>query len=457
MTQHSLRSNVPRFEIDVVESRNDANRGRHLFILDQDFKCNPSTLSSYNFAKWDPVVADAMVVAAAIEYADGRFRRPAHDWRRDFELSIPVSNPNHWSIPAVSNTLIDAAEKLTGDYWCFKFTKRRTTFPFPKEQHLPFSSEVQTVMPCSKGMDSMAVAGLLSLQYGDGFLAVQLGPKSTRPPKIKAKKIPFTSVPYRVQKKDFRETSARSRGFKFSLISGLAAHLTGAKKIALPESGQGIFGPVFAQPGLDYPDYRNHPFFTVLMQAFLKALLGINVQFVFPRMWSTKGQTLNSFMIENPSADWQQTRSCWKDQTFSSVEKKWRQCGICAACLLRRVSVFAANLREEPESYICNNMNSQTFADAFDPNYSGKKSGAFREYAIAAVRHMDGLALLAEKNSNVAFVRHAKLLEQQVGFPRDKTVAGLESVFRQHAVEWKGYLRSLDPNSFIRQWSQVDP
>ena len=33
-----------------------------------------------------------------------------------------------------------------------------------------------------------------------------------------------------------------SRGFKFAMISGLAAYLTGANKIIIPESGQGLSG-----------------------------------------------------------------------------------------------------------------------------------------------------------------------------------------------------------------------
>ena len=91
-----------------------------------------------------------------------------------------------------------------------------------------------------------------------------------------------------------RETSARSRGFKFALISGLAAYLADAKEIVFPESGQGAIGPALVTVSHAYPDYRNHPLFTMRMGV-LVALLKKSVHFVFPRLWYTKGQTLREF------------------------------------------------------------------------------------------------------------------------------------------------------------------
>ncbi|TIV10694.1 MAG: hypothetical protein E5W00_06550 [Mesorhizobium sp.] len=92
------------------------------------------------------------------------------------------------------------------------------------------------------------------------------------------------------------ETSARSRGFKFALISGIAAYLAGASEIVLPESGQGIFGPALVTSSAQaYPDFRSHPLFTMRMERVLAALLKRPVRFVFPRIWSTKGETLKAY------------------------------------------------------------------------------------------------------------------------------------------------------------------
>ncbi len=72
----------------------------------------------------------------------------------------------------------------------------------------------------------------------------------------------------------FVESSARSRGFKFAVLSGLAAYLAKANKVFVPESGQGALGPAIVTVGQAYEDFRNHPRFTKKMSAFLKALLG---------------------------------------------------------------------------------------------------------------------------------------------------------------------------------------
>jgi hypothetical protein len=71
-----------------------------------------------------------------------------------------------------------------------------------------------------------------------------------------------------------REVSGRSRGFKFALISGIAAYLANADEIVIPESGQGALGPVLSDVGHAYPDYRNYPLFTRRMEQFFNVLFG---------------------------------------------------------------------------------------------------------------------------------------------------------------------------------------
>jgi hypothetical protein len=64
-----------------------------------------------------------------------------------------------------------------------------------------------------------------------------------------------------------------------------------------------------------YEDYRNHPRFMKQMTAFFKALLGVDIEFVFPRRWFTKGETLKEYMALSNSKDdeWWKARSCWQD------------------------------------------------------------------------------------------------------------------------------------------------
>ncbi len=46
-------------------------------------------------------VYDALLVAAAVEFADRTQRRPSLSWQRDFQLMIPVHEPERWNNKAV--------------------------------------------------------------------------------------------------------------------------------------------------------------------------------------------------------------------------------------------------------------------------------------------------------------------------------------------------------------------
>ena len=92
------------------------------------------------------------------------------------------------------------------------------------------------------------------------------------------------------------ESSGRSRGFKFALLSGVAAYLSGTKQVIVPESGQGALGPSLIPVGQEYEDYRNHPLFTHRMTVFLSALLDHKVRYTHPRLWHTKAETLAEFV-----------------------------------------------------------------------------------------------------------------------------------------------------------------
>lgn len=235
----AYKARVPVCAIDVVSSGR-ARRGRLPFDMGKNFKFSTAALESYAFARWEPVIYDAMVVAASVEYADRTSARPKLGWRRAFTLRIPVLEPARWLNPAVHDALRDTACFLTGDDWDFQFIQREGETPRPPQDCLQFNIKTDSVIAYSDGMDSRAVAGLVAQSMGRKLVRVRVGPKAGGRP-VPGEPLPFTAVPYNV--KAAGETSARSRGFKFTLISGIAAFLAEASEIVLPESGQGIFGP----------------------------------------------------------------------------------------------------------------------------------------------------------------------------------------------------------------------
>ena len=452
MSSGTAQIRIPERSIEVIENGGATPRGWVPFDLGRDFEFSTEALETYAFASWEPVIYDAMVVAAAIEYGDRILKRPPRGWARRIALRIPVHDPDRWNDSELSAALLDAAGFLTGDYWSVEFVARAKAAPSPHSDYLNLPVPTEAVLAFSDGMDSRAVAGLIGSGLGPKLVRVRVGSNKIGRPDKKNRREPFTMVPYDVPcNMPNREASARSRGFKFALISGIAAYLSGAGEIVIPESGQGAIGPAIAPVVHAYPDYRNHPRFTQRMERLLKALFGKEIRYVFPRLWNTKGETLRSFAALPEGSDWHATRSCWRSNRWSSVNGKRRQCGVCAACMLRRLSVHAAGLTEADDAYVCTDLTAVSLEEAVDPDFT-RMTPAYRQYAIAGVLHMDHLADLASKDGLPVVRRHAALLGPALGLGKEQTEESLTRMLSEHAGEWKEFVRSMGSNSFIRQW-----
>ncbi|MEA2823439.1 MAG: hypothetical protein QOJ86_5443 [Bradyrhizobium sp.] len=422
-------------------------------IIGTNLDFSTARLESYCLASWKPVIFDALVIAAAVEFCDRIQKRPALSWGRDFSLRIPVHDVARWSSEQVQRALIDALEFLTGDKWQIVFTSRRKPEENYGQAHLPIPAGITTIIPFSDGIDSRAVSALKEKELGSRLCRVRLGPKSSEKHIAGQERRPFTTVPYEVKTgKRSGESSARSRGFKFATVSGIAAHLVGAAEIVVPESGQGALGPVLIPTGQGYEDFRNHPLFTDRMERYFKALFGADIHFIFPRLWFTKGETLAVYAKMHGAKAHIDARSCWQQNRHVSVQKHWRQCGICAACMLRRMSVHAAGLTEPRETYLWESLETTTFEAGAAKSFN-RITKALREYAVAGTLHLDHLAGLRESVLHTqAIKRQAHQLARSQGLSFEKAEANLDRLLSKHEAEWRGFVHSLGSKSFIRNW-----
>jgi hypothetical protein len=425
--------------------------------IGKDVRFSMASLESYFFAKWEPIAWDALLLAAAVEFADRTKRRPAYTWRRHFELRVPVHEPRHWNSTTVETPLRDVLEFLTGDDWRFEFVGRRKETERPDQVQLALDPQVEAVIPFSNGLDSCVVAGLTGRRMGNKLVRIRLGTGLHEHEVSAGQRKAFTRVPYDVSPGDkpFVESSARSRGFKFSLISGVAAFLSNAGKIIVSESGQGALGPCLVTVGQAGEDYRSHPLFTRRMEIFLKALLGHTVCYEFPQIWNTKAETLRQYVDECKDSSWLRTRSCWQQNRQSSVAEKWRHCGICAACMLRRLSVHAAGQREPKETYVWEDLSTKTFEAGAAASFARSRiTPAMREYAIAGALHLDHLAGLLESRANAPTLDlGAYQLSASLGLAEDKARQQLRRLLQQHSQEWKSFMGSLGRTSFVADWA----
>jgi hypothetical protein len=255
-----------------------------------------------------------------------------------------------------------------------------------------------------------------------------------------------------------RESSVRSRGFKFAVVTGVAAYLARAKEIIVSESGQGALGPVLAVSGQSYADYRNYPAFTTRMEELLELVLQHRPQFRFPRIWNTKGETLaQSVGLMNGTDSWWLGRSCWQGARQVSVNKKLRQCGICAACMLRRLSVHAAHLEEPASGYVWENLRASRFEEGAASGFI-HQTRALREYMIAGVLHLDHLAAMAGSVIYDPVISRisgelAPLMKQR----HENVKALLQGLLHRHRAEWLAFLESLGPDSFVTKLASLRP
>lgn len=338
-----------------------------------------------------------------------------------------------------------------------EFCKRKKSLNAPSQGQFNLPADLSAVIPFSDGLDSRCVAGILGREMGDKLIRVRLGKKACDGQALSRMRQPFTSVPYQVRagKKPFVESSARSRGFKFALISGLAAYLTKAGQVIVPESGQGALGPALVTVGQAYEDYRSHPLFTQRMERFLQALLHYKVRFRFTQLWLTKAETLRKFVDEcKDGSSWAGTWSCWQQTRHVSVAGKKRQCGICAACLLRRLSVHGAGLSEPKETYVWENLSAASFETGAAGSFE-KVTNALKEYAIAGALHLDHLAQLRKSPANCGMLNLCAFqLGQSLGLAESDVRSKLDRLLAQHEKEWKDFMDSLGRTSFLGNWAK---
>ncbi len=84
------------------------------------------------------------------------------DWRRKFHIVIPVREPDHWSSPAVLETLTDFLAFLCEDEFRFEFTELSDAPPFQSYLDLgregPSAFQADEIILFSGGMDSLGGA-----------------------------------------------------------------------------------------------------------------------------------------------------------------------------------------------------------------------------------------------------------------------------------------------------------
>ncbi|WP_085026325.1 7-cyano-7-deazaguanine synthase [Ensifer aridi] len=455
----TISTEVPSIRVAVTEPGIKSPEGWHSAEIGKAIVFKTEDLDDYRTKNWDSRIYDAMLLIAAVEYCDKALKRSGLRWGRRFDLILPVHDLAHWQNQDVVTAIIGALKFLTGDDWNFTFTAASIDVDrdFSRQSLFEWGDPGRTVTPFSDGLDSRAVSALLgAMGKADRLIRVRVGSKADDRPLRDRKKVPFLNIPFSVNmRKDggIKESSVRSRGFKFTLLSALAAYLVGTHDVAMPESGQGALGPTLVPTSHGYEDYRNHPRFLSKMEDVVQAIFHHSIRFRLPQLWSTKGQTLAAFAeIESNPNEWNQTRSCWQQSRNSSFDGRRRHCGICAACMLRRLSFHSAGISEPKENYIWEDLSAGAFADGAVKGFT-KVTRAMQRYGIAGALHLDHLAEMRSSPLHEPRVRRsAWQLAHHLQMTTGEAEERLFGLLEQHDREWKAFMKDLGPKSFVAQW-----
>jgi 7-cyano-7-deazaguanine synthase in queuosine biosynthesis len=455
MTLKVLQGERPNLRVAVTEKGTAQHADYESIEIGETIKFKVKDLDRYRNRNWDARVYDFLVLAAACEFCDRTLRRSQWGWARRFELKVPVHDLAVWESPEAHSSLLSALKFLTGDEWDVSFYKRHEDADeINPQSRLELLDGSKTIIPFSNGMDSRAVGAMLDNDQHE-LIRLRVGANAADRPKVGQRKVPFMTVPYEVKPSAlrFNESSARTRGFKFALLSGIAAYLVGTNDVAMPESGQGALGPSLVQTSHGYEDYRSHPLFLGRMQRLISAVFNHTVTYRLPRLWNTKGETLRDFAAMPQHKDeWSKTWSCWQQNRQVSVDHKRRHCGVCAACMLRRLSVHAAGLEESSDTYVWENLGASTFEAGAATGFN-KKTKAMKQYAIAGALHLDHLAeLYSSPLHQQRLDRYSWFLSEELGMTHQDARERLNDLLQQHDIEWNAFLKDLDPNSFVSNW-----
>jgi hypothetical protein len=346
-------------------------------------------------------------------------------------------------------SLRSTLRQLTGDTWGFTFSQANDRLLIGARQAALGFPKIKTLaMAYSDGLDSRAVSALSGGK--DEVLCIRVANKRQR---LKKGDSSFAQIPFRVDGHNSNESSFRSRGFQFAAVAAIAAHLSEMTCIIVPESGQGALGPVLLPLHNIYADYRNYPKFFRNMEQFVKAVLGYRVRYEQPRLWYTKGQTLRAFLdLPGKSKDsLRDTRSCWQNRRIVNVGGGKKQCGLCAACLLRRLSLHVADVHETPDKYVVSDLSAPDVNDALSAIPRKADRDLMVEYGSVGARHLQHLADMAGLPDD-ALRPHASEIAATTGATYEETLKKLRILLVTHAEEWQEFLAAQGHHSFLKSW-----
>jgi 7-cyano-7-deazaguanine synthase in queuosine biosynthesis len=294
---------------------------------------------------WD--LASIALAAVTADFAEWRSTSP-DGWTREFEVQVPVSDPDLWSSRA--ERLEDALSFLTTDRWSLSFTSGSVPFVKPKGKRL-WTPDADCVALLSGGLDSL-VGGIDLVEAGrNPYFVSHTVPGDRANQEVFAAKLGghVLNLNHNVNTGGPKERSQRARSFIFiayAILVATSLHAYNDGKVIelfVNENGYIAINPPLTPMRVGSLSTRTvHPRFVGFVQEVLDGV-GVKVKLTNPYRFKTKGEMLiecreQTLLLELSH----QSTSCGRYQRYG-----FTHCGRCLPCQIRR----AAFLRwEQPDA-----------------------------------------------------------------------------------------------------------
>jgi 7-cyano-7-deazaguanine synthase in queuosine biosynthesis len=322
----------------------------------------------------DPLSLDLCEIAIYIYLADKAIPRGEYDnWARNLSFLIPVRRPAKWN--SVKRLLRNTIATLSGDNVQFHFLSRKEQEksgqikPVDRNIRSPDIERSDSVCLFSGGLDSFAGAvhligagrrPLFVSHYANALLK-NLQSNLLNEIQNKSGAI-FGHLQYRVTSKKSRdanytfkarESSHRARSFMFMSFASVAAALRNLEDIYICENGVLALNVPISEARKGSRSTRHaHPLYLQYFGELITQLYGREFSIQNPFLFWTKGREAALLKDNGFGPVVKDTVSCWGYPNQTIRFKNSKHCGHCIPCIVRRVSLAAANLEQHDDRYI---------------------------------------------------------------------------------------------------------
>ena len=263
----------------------------------------------------------------------------------------------------MKDALVDLLRFLTDDFWDIRFVKRHgsnrqaeTQYLFPNKPRKPLR-----VGLFSGGLDSFCGAATEMAQFPESSFVFVSAVSNQRQRyfqreqmkalirEFKPRDVRHVAIPFGVRWQGQKvrgiaqEPSQRGRGYLFFTLGSVTAIASGASELSVFENGVGAINLPYDASQLSAASTKAaHPVALLKMTEFVTVLLGRQFVVSSPFLYSTKGNMCMDSAVQRVADYIPLTFSC---DGFPVQTKHKPHCGSCTSCLLRRVSLNAADLR----------------------------------------------------------------------------------------------------------------